>query len=103
MSKLQITKIVILSVLITFALNILVGRFFTAKISTWPVLNRLKILSPQAPIVINNHETFRVSDSGDAVAAANDIKSKLSSVVLVNGSNLTYLGTALNLTSDGSF
>lgn len=74
-----------------------------AKLSTWPVLNRWKILSPQAPIVITNYQTVRTSDSGDAAQAAAQVKSKLSTLVLVNGGTVTVVGSAVNLTSDGSF
>ena len=103
MSKKQLFGVIIISVLAGWVFNFFVGSYFMAKFSTWPVLNRWKILSPQAPIVINNHDTIRVSDSGDTVAAVNDIKSKISSVALVNNGALEYVGTAANLTSDGSF
>ena len=83
--------------------NFFAGGYLMAKFSTWPVLNRWKILSPQAPIVINNHDTIRVSDSGDMVAAVNDIKSKISSVAFVSNGSAVFIGTAINLTSDGSF
>jgi serine protease DegQ len=103
MTKTQTAKIVILSVIITWLLNIFLGRFFVAKISTWPVLNRLNILSPQAPIVINNHETVRVSDSGDVAQAAGSIKSKISLLVWVANNSASVAGGAINLTSDGTF
>jgi S1-C subfamily serine protease len=103
MSKKQAIWIIIIAVLLGWLFNVFAGRILTAKLSTWPILNKWKILSPQAPIVINNHETVRVSDSGDIAAAADDVKSKISSIVLVNGSSITFSGTAINLTSDGSF
>lgn len=103
MSKKQAIGIIIVAVLIGWVFNIFAGRFLMAKVSTWPFLNKWKILSPQAPIVINNRETVRVSDSGDIAAAAQDVKSKISSVALVFGNTVTFSGTAVNLTSDGSF
>lgn len=103
MSKKQASIIIIIAILAGWLFNVTVGRSLTAKLSTWPLLNRWKILSPQAPIVINNRQTVRVSDSGDIAAAVNDVKSKISSVALVNGSTVTSAGTAINLTSDGSF
>jgi S1-C subfamily serine protease len=103
MSKKQAVGIIIAAVLVGWVFNLFAGRFLTAKISTWPLLNKWKILSPQAPIVINNRETVRVSDSGDIAAAASDVKSKISSIALVNGSAVIFSGTAINLTSDGSF
>lgn len=103
MSKKQAVIIIIIAVLVSWLFNLFAGRFLMAKVSTWPLLNKWKILSPQAPIVINNRETVRVSDSGDIAASADNVKSKISSVVLVSGSSITFLGTAVNLTSDGSF
>lgn len=103
MSKKQAIVIIIISVLAGWLFNIFAGRFLIAKVSTWPFLNRWKILSPQAPIVINNRETVRVSDSGDIAAAASDVKSKISSVAQVSGAAVTFSGTAVNLTSDGIF
>lgn len=103
MSKKQAIGIVIVAVLIGWIFNVFAGRFLMARVSTWPLLNKWKILSPQAPIVINNHETVRVSDSGDIAAAADDVKSKISSVAQVFGSSVIFSGTAVNLTSDGSF
>jgi serine protease DegQ len=103
MSKKYAIGIIIVAVLIGWVFNVFAGRFLMAKVSTWPLLNKWKILSPQAPIVINNRETVRVSDSGDIAAAAQDVKSKISSVALISGSSVTFVGAAINLTSDGSF
>ena len=103
MTKKSFFWVILTAVLVSLVLNLFAGRFLAAKISTWPLLNKWKILSPEAPIVINNHETVRVSDSGDIMQAAGQIKSKLSSVVLVNGSSDVFVGAAINLTSDGSF
>jgi len=103
MSKKQAIGIIVVAVLIGWIFNVFAGRFLTAKVSTWPLLNKWKILSPQAPIVINNRETVRVSDSGDIAAAAGDVKSKISSVAFVSGSSVIFSGAAVNLTSDGSF
>jgi S1-C subfamily serine protease len=87
MSKKQLFGIIFLAVLAGWLFNFFAGNYFLAKFSTWPALNRWKILSPQAPIVINNH----------------DIKSKIGSIALVNGTSAVFTGTAINLTSDGSF
>ena len=67
------------------------------------MLNRLKILSPQAPIVITYRETIRVSDSGDAPQAAAQVKSKISLVVSAQSGSVLAEGAAVNLTSDGVF
>ena len=103
MNKKHLSLIVLISVVLTLLVNIFFGRYVTAKISTWPLLNRWKILSPQAPIVINNNQTVRVSDTGDAGQIAGQLKSKLSSVALVSNGTVTLAGSAVNLTSDGSF
>lgn len=104
MTKKQFFKIILYTVLVTIFFNLIFERFLIAKISTLPFLNRLKILSPQAPIVINNRETVRVSETGDAVVAANSVKSKLSLVAVVTeDNNVEIKGSAVNLTSDGSF
>ena len=103
MSKLKVIQIIILSIICAWVFDVFVGRFLTAKISTWPVLNRFHILAPQAPIVINNRETVRISDNGDLLDAANLAKSKISTVVSIAGTKITVAGTAVNLTSDGLF
>ncbi len=104
MTKSQYSKVILITVVLTLFFDLFLGRYVLAKISTLPVLNRLKILSPQAPIVINNKETVRVSDSGDAVSSANSAKSKISTiVVLSNNGSVTVTGSAINLTSDGTF
>ena len=74
-----------------------------AKISTWPVLNRWRLLSPQAPIVINNTQTVRVTDNGDAGQISQQVKSKLAAIAYVLNGSVVQSGTAVNLTSDGSF
>jgi S1-C subfamily serine protease len=103
MNKKNIAFIIIVCILFSWTFDVLVGRYVTAKISTWPLLNRLKILSPQTPIVITNRETVRVSDSGDVQQAATDVKSKISLIVYINDETLFVSGGALNLTSDGGF
>lgn len=96
-------KIIIISTLTAVFINIFFGRLIAAKISTWPVLNRLQILNPQAPIVINTREEVRVSETGDVVKTVNAAKSKISAVVMKGSGNILQLGTAINLTSDGLF
>ncbi len=104
MSKKQFFTTILISVILALLVNIFAGRFLTAKISTLPVLNKWNILSPQAPIVINNHETVRVSDGSNAGQIADQVKSKIATVVLVGPLNsVSVAGSAVNLTSDGSF
>jgi hypothetical protein len=103
MLKKQVFFIIIVTVVLSWALNLLFGRQLVAKISTLPILNRWHILSPEAPIVITNRETVRVSGGVDLAAVADSVKSKISAVVLVNNNLVQVVGTALNLTSDGIF
>jgi S1-C subfamily serine protease len=103
MSKFQTSKIILISIAISFLLNLFFGRFLTAKISTLPLLNRLKLINPQAPIIINTKEEIRISDSGDVLQALGAIKSKISTLLVVNGSQVAVSGAVVNLTSDGLF
>lgn len=103
MSKKQITLIIFLAVLITSIVNIFAGRWLTAKVSTLPLLNKWKILSPQSPIVITNQQTIRVNNGEDVIQTAQQIKSKISSLVLVQDGSDKVVGSAINLTSDGTF
>ena len=103
MSKKKIVFIILTAVVFSWLFNIFPGRLIAAKISTWPLLNRWKILSPLAPIVINNRETIRISDSGDVQAAAAAVKSKISLVVKVKDNIASVAGGAVNLTADGIF
>lgn len=80
------------------------SRWLIAKVSTIPLLNRWKLISPQGAIVINTREEVRYSDSGDVLAAVNLTKAKLGAVVIKSGSGqISYGGGAVNLTSDGLF
>lgn len=103
MSKFKIVSYIILCIFGVWVFTIFPGRYFEAKISTLPFLNKFKLLSPQAPIVINNKETIRISDSGDAAQAAQDAKQELSLIVYSNSGSYSVVGSAINLTSDGTF
>lgn len=83
--------------------NLLFGRFLAAKISTLPLINRWKIMSPLTPIVINTKEEIRISDGGDVLNAIEQAKSKISAVVSGEGGQAEVLGGAINLTSEGIF
>ncbi|MBL8030609.1 MAG: serine protease [Candidatus Doudnabacteria bacterium] len=97
-------RIVFFAAIVAFVLNLLFGRILAAKVSTWPFLNRLKILSPQAPIVINQREEIRITENGQLDEAVSAAKSKISAVYLQepNG-NIKFMGPAVNLTSEGEF
>ncbi len=96
--------LIVITIILSLLANVFFGRWLTAKISTLPVLNRFKILSPQTPIVINNQQVTRVSDSTDLMQAENSVSSKLSAVAVLDSSgNMSAAGAAVNLTSDGLF
>lgn len=103
MKKNQTAKIVLISVILSLAINIFFGRLLTAKISTLPFLNNWQILSPQAPIVIHTREEIRINETGDVAKVVNETKSKISTVILDSNKGLEVVGTAVNLTSDGLF
>ncbi len=104
MSKKRFISLIFLAVVITLIANVFFGRWLSAKISTLPLLNKFKIISPQAPIVINNQQIIRSSDSTDIIQASQSAKSKLSAVVIATPDNsLSQVGGAVNLTSDGIF
>lgn len=103
MRKLHIILILVIAILVTLAVNVAFGNYLAARLSTLPLIRRLDLLNPRAPIVINNRETIRVSDSNDAVEAASSVKSKLSNLVYYEGNQLVHAGVLLNWTSDGYF
>jgi hypothetical protein len=101
MQKNQSTKIILIAAFFAFALNLFFGRYLTAKFSTLPLLNRFKILSPQAPIVINNTQEVRVSDNVDYIKAFSQFKPKLNSVFILKNNQPIFLTSGVNLTNDG--
>jgi S1-C subfamily serine protease len=103
MNKKQVSSVVVISVLLSLLINIFFGRFLSAVISTAPLLNRWKIISPQAPIVINTREEVRVSDTADTLKAVSLARPKLSGVAVSSSGNAVLIGGAVNLTSDGLF
>ncbi len=101
MQKYSSFKIILTAAILAFILNLFFGRYITAKFSTLPVLNRFKILSPQAPIVINNTQEVRVSDSADYIKAFSEFKPKLNSVFILKNNQPVFLVSGVNLTNDG--
>ncbi|MCL5667256.1 MAG: S1C family serine protease [Patescibacteria group bacterium] len=103
MGKKQFAYVIILSVALSVLANVFFGRLLAVKVSTIPILNRWKILSPQAPIVINTREEVRSGDGSDVLQTINTTKSKISSVIFAEAGQVRILGAAVNLTSDGAF
>jgi serine protease DegS len=100
MSK-QNLKIVLLATVLSFGLQLFFGRNLSAMISTWPVVNRLNILSPQAPIVINKREQIKVSESGDAKEMVQAFKSRVSALVHTKQGATALIGSVTNITAEG--
>lgn len=103
MQKKVYFKLFLASVIGAFLLNLFFGRLLTAKISTWPYLNRLNILSPQAPIVITNREEIRIEDGAELAGAVSVARSKMSLLLLKQGNKVVEKGAAVNLASEGVF
>lgn len=103
MNKKQFFRVILTTILFVFLLNLFFGRFFAAKLSTLPLLNKWNILSPQGPIVINTREEIRVTDGEDIIEAVANVKSRLSIVVLMQSGQLSIAGYAVNLASEGLF
>lgn len=103
MKKSTIIVLIVLVLFGSFLLNLLLQDAILARLSTLPIARRYNLFKPQAPIVINERETVRVSDANDAIESANNIKSKLSVVGYIDEDRFIPTGTVLNWTSDGYF
>lgn len=101
MKKSHILLLVVGVAVFALFLQILFGPYLSAKLSTLPVIQRLKLLRPQAPIVINTREEVRVSDSEDVVNAFNRVKSRLAAVLLITEGQTTLIGSAVSISGDG--
>jgi hypothetical protein len=103
MNKKQATFVILSAIVLSLLINILFGRYLTAEVSTISLFNRWKILSPQAPIVINTREEVRVNDATDLLKVISIARPKLSGIINVVGGQTLLAGNAENLTSDGLF
>ncbi len=103
MSKKVIAAVIIVSVFFGVLFNVLFGRFIAAQVSMMPIFNRWNIIQPQAPIIIERRQEVRVTDGGDLLQAAAESKSRLSFVFYVKDGQWTEAGSAINITSAGSF
>ena len=103
MKKNNFIILVFCSAILAVGINIFIGRWLSAKISTFPFFNRIHLINPQTPIVITNRETIRVSDGADILQALNTAKPRLSSIVFEKNSSMNLAGSAVNITSDGWF
>lgn len=93
--------IIIFAVILSVFVNVFFSRWITAKISTLPLLNRLNLLDPQAPIVIRETVETRVNSEGEIRSILENLRSRTSQLVIENKSGFEVLGSVLNFTSDG--
>ncbi len=103
MKRRHITLIIIITVVVTLLIDILFGNYIGARLATLPIVKKFHFLQPNAPIVINNRETVRVSDANDAIETANSLKAKMSVLVYLDNGRLVHTGAAINWTTDGYF
>lgn len=104
MSKKTNVSIVVFAVIISLIIQIFLGPWLSARLSTLPLLRRFDVLRPDAPIVITKKEVVHTSDSGDVLDAIAKFKNRISTVAVVSTEGeLQSMGTAINLTSDGWF
>jgi serine protease Do len=104
MSKKTNVSIVIFAVIISLIIQIFLGPWLSAKLSTLPLLRRFDVLRPDAPIVITKKEVVHTSDSGDVLDAIAKFKNRISTVAIIfPDGKFQSMGTAINLTSDGWF
>jgi len=96
-------SIIFWAVIISILANVFFSRWITAKISTLPILNRLRLLDPQAPIVIRETNEIRISSDGEIADNLEKLTSHLSQVGVIDKNVFRVLGTAANFTSDGVF
>lgn len=94
----------IFGLLVLFTLfNLLFGDLLQAKISTWGWVEKYKLVSPNAPLIINTREEVRPSDANDVISAISNHKNKVVAVVSVVSGVPSLQGSAVALTSDGLY
>ncbi len=96
-------KIILASAVLAVILNIFFGQRLGAFFSTLPLLNRLQILSPEAPIVINRREEIRVTESAQTREVISSVRTKLAMLTAMDAQGLQSIGQLTVLTSDGWF
>jgi S1-C subfamily serine protease len=103
MNKKQIVLVIVIITIIVWVADLLVGNYLAAKLSTSTWAQRFNLFNPQAPIVITNRETIRVNNSSDVVDTAENMKSKVSTLVYIENGRMVTTGSAVNWTGDGYF
>lgn len=103
MEKKPPVNIIIWAIVASVLVNVFFSRWITAKISTLPVLNRLNLLNPQAPIVIKERQEIRVSAEAEVGEVIKQARGRTSQIGLFEKGEFKILGRAINFASDGVF
>ncbi|QQS23334.1 serine protease [bacterium] len=101
MNKKQIVLVIIITAVIVWVADLLAGNYLSARLSTASWARKFNLFNPQAQLVVTNRETVRVNNGNDAVEAAENAKSKLSTLIYFENGKVTTTGSAINWTSDG--
>lgn len=103
MKKLTVAILILAVIVASLLIQIFFGSYLSAKISTLPFVRKFNLLRPEAPIVIHTREEVRLSDTQDVIAAFNKVRSKISSVLLIDNGRVDVLASAINISGDGVF
>lgn len=97
-------SIIVIAVLCSLLVNVFLGDWVTAKVSTWHWVRKYHVVEPRAPLVINTREEVRVNDTNDLIAGLNRSKTKVAAIVEVTPDNSKKLvGSASVISADGLF
>ncbi len=103
MNKKQIILIIVVTIFVTWTVNLFVGNYLAARISTLPLARKFNLFNPQAPIVVNNREVVRVNNTNDVIEVTQNAQSKIAAIVYFDDNQMVRSGGAINWTSDGYF
>ncbi|HMR55001.1 MAG TPA: S1C family serine protease [Candidatus Doudnabacteria bacterium] len=103
MSKKLIALIILITFVFVVAVDLVIGNYISARLSTTSWAREWGLFNPQAPIVVTNRETVRVNSNNDVVDTAENAKSKTATLVYIDGAEMVTTGSAVNWTSDGYF
>lgn len=101
MKKHQLVLIIIITAVVVWVADLLVGNYLAARLSTASWARKFNLFNPQAQLVVTNRETIRVNNNNDVIEAAENAKSKLSTLVYYDNARIVATGSAVNWTSDG--
>lgn len=103
MSKKQIALLILILVVVVLAVDLLIGSYISARLSTTSWARKWGLFNTQAPIVVTNRETVRVNSNNDLVETAENAKNRSAVAVVVEDGRISVVSGAVNWTSDGYF